>query len=281
MGFLEQKISELALPKTEKRVADYILVNQDNVGLKTVTELAEDIGVSGTSIIRFVRRLGYKSFAEFKKEMSHRLLQNSRDAHSASKYARSRPALTKGDLVGEVYTRALENIQKTCEDLNKEVINRIASLLISSRMKYVCGFRTTFSCAHYLSSKLIYFVPNVVCLGVSERDALERMIDITAEDCLVLFSFPKYSEINYSLMEIARKKGAKIVLITDQVTAPLTSKADIVVPASISGLGLTNSYVAAVCLSEILLFAVSRKVDISLSERAGQFDHYLEKHRLY
>ena len=41
MGFLEQKISELALSKTEKRVADYILVNQDNVGLKTVTELAE------------------------------------------------------------------------------------------------------------------------------------------------------------------------------------------------------------------------------------------------
>ena len=64
MGFLEQKISELALSKTEKRVADYILVNQDNVGLKTVTELAEDIGVSGTSIIRFVRRLGYQSLEE-------------------------------------------------------------------------------------------------------------------------------------------------------------------------------------------------------------------------
>lgn len=281
MGFLEQKISELALSKTEKRIADYILANQDTIGLKTVTELSEEIGVSGTSVIRFVRRLGFGSYLEFKKEMGSRLLQNSRDAHSASKYARSRTALAGGDLVEGVYTRALQNIQKTCEGLNKEIIDRIVTLLINSRRKYICGFRTTHTCAQYLSSKLIYFVPDVVCLGDSERDAMERVIDITAEDCLVLFSFPKYSEINYSLLEAARKKGAKIVLITDQVTAPLTVRADLVVPVSISGLGFTNSYVAAFCLAEILLFAVSRWVDISQSDRAKQLDRYLEKHKLY
>lgn len=281
MGNLEQKISELSLSKTDKRVADYILANQDDVGLKTVTVLADEIGVSGTSIIRFVRRMGYDSFSAFKKEMGSQLLENSRNAHSASKYARSRRAIAEGDLVGEVYARAVENLQKTCENLRQDTVDQVARLLIESRMKYICGFNTTYSCTRYLSGKLEYFIPNVICPGESERRALERMIDITAEDCLLIFSFPKYSEVNASLMKIARRNGAKIVLVTDQVTAPLAVRADIVLPVSISGIGVTNSYVAAMCLAEILLFAVSRKVDISQSDRAQRLDHYLDKHSLY
>ena len=281
MASLEQSISELTLSKTEKRIADYILANQDDVGLKTVTVLADEIGVSGTSIIRFVRRLGYNSFADFKKEMSNRLLQNSRNVRSASKYARSRSAVAKGDLIGEVYTRASENLQKTCEKLSLQSLDRIAGLLTGSRTKYICGFGTTFSCARYLGGKLRYFVPNVVCLGESDRLALEQMIDITSQDLLLLFSFPRYSDINFSLMDMARRSGARIVLITDQITAPLATRADIVVPVSISGLGFTNSYVAAICLAEIILFAVSRKVDISQTARADELDHYLDKHKLY
>ena len=96
-----------------------------------------------------------------------------------------------------------------------------------------------------------------------------------------MYSFPMYSEVNSSLLEIAQERNAKSILITDRVTAPLASKASVVLPASIDGLGITNSYIAPMCLSEIILFTVSGEVDIGNSERAEQIDYYLERHKLY
>ena len=47
------------------------------------------------------------------------------------------------------------------------------------------------------------------------------MIGSNEEDCLVMFSFPRYSEINYSILELAKKRGSKIILITDRVPSLL------------------------------------------------------------
>lgn len=282
MDLLMDKIKGMSLSKTEKVIAEYLLANQNAIGLRTASSLAMDIGTSDTSIIRFVHRLGYSSYAEFKREMGSRLIdQYNQSLRSGNKYARTQSAVAEGNLVDEVVCHAISNLQKTCENLNQSTITKIASVLIQSRIKYVAGFRTSSACAVYMQGKLTYFLPNVFYLGRSESVALSSIVDIGREDCLLLYSFPMYSEVNQSLLELAKDRGAASILITDQVTSPLAAKADIVLPASISGLGFTNSYIAPMCLSEIILFTVSRQVDISKDGRAEQIDTYLDRHHLY
>ena len=280
MDILSDRIRELSLSKTEKRIADYLIVNQDSIGLSTALDLAREIGTSDTSLIRFVHRMGYPSFSVFKREMGSQLVNNSRAMRSSNKYAKSQIA-ADGDVIGEVYERALENIRKTCTELDQQRIHEVADILIRSHTKYICAFRTAQACATYMSGKLAYFLPHVVNIGGVENNALESLIDATNEDCLLMYSFPMYSEVNTSLLEIAQQRGTKSILVTDQVTSPLASKADIVLPASIAGLGFTNSYIAPMCLSEILLFTVSGETDIQKSRRAQQIDYYLDRHKLY
>lgn len=280
MDVLSNRIRLLSLSKTEKMIADFLIANQDSIGFSTATNLAKEIGTSDTSLIRFVHRLGYPSFSAFKRDMGSQFVSSSRAKRSSNKYAKSQIA-ADGNVIAEVYDCAIENIRRTCTELDSQSIRTIANILIHSHTKYICAFRTAQACSTYMSGKLSYYLPRVVDIGGSESSAIEAMVDATNEDCLLMYSFPMYSAVNSTLLEIAQQRGTKSILITDQVTSPLASKASIVLPASIAGVGITNSYIAPMCLSEILLFTISGEVDISKCDRAELIDHYLEQHKLY
>lgn len=82
-------------------------------------------------------------------------------------------------------------------------------------------------------------------------------------------------------MEIARESGAKVILMTDRRTSPLANKADVVVTAQVDGLGFTNSYVAPLSLSEVILLSVSRRKDVKDSKRFNRIDSVMEREKLY
>jgi len=75
MDNLISKIQSMNLTKTEKVIADYILDNINNIGLSTATDVSLKLGVSDTSIIRFIRLLGFAGFADFKNTMKERMLE--------------------------------------------------------------------------------------------------------------------------------------------------------------------------------------------------------------
>ena len=67
-----KKIQGMSLSRTDADVADYILAHLDTVGFQTVTALAAEVGVSDTSVIRFIRKLGFKGYSDFRNEMNAR-----------------------------------------------------------------------------------------------------------------------------------------------------------------------------------------------------------------
>ncbi|BAK97397.1 putative DNA-binding protein [Oscillibacter valericigenes Sjm18-20] len=59
------------MSEADRRIANYILENLSAVGLQTATTRSMTVGVSDTSVIRFVRELGFRGRAEFRSEMSN------------------------------------------------------------------------------------------------------------------------------------------------------------------------------------------------------------------
>ena len=66
MDDLVKKIQGMSLTRTDAEIAEYILANLNTIGFQTSTSLAEAIGVSDTSVIRFIRKLGFKGYADFR-----------------------------------------------------------------------------------------------------------------------------------------------------------------------------------------------------------------------
>lgn len=285
MDDLRKRIQSMSLTRTDADIAEYILAHFDTIGFQTSTTLAESIGVSDTSVIRFIRKLGFKGYSEFRAEMNKRAARQIRQSESGlmpgEKYARSLEQLNPSHLLYDVSQYTVENLRRSYDQLDQATVDQVVDILLSSDRKYVAGFRGTACCAQYMASKLLFLTPHVVPVTHADATAVENVLDITEKDCLFLYSFPRYSEINQVLMDIARESGAKIILMTDRRTCPLANKADVVIVAYIDGLGFTNSYVAPLSLSEVILLAMSGRKDVTRSERFNRIDGIIEREKLY
>ena len=285
MEDLVRKIQSMTLTRTDAEIAEYILAHLSTIGFQTSTTMAEEIGVSDTSVIRFIRKLGFKGYADFRSEMNARTARQidraQPDLTHGEKYLRTLEHLGSSSLISDVSQYTLNNLQKSYAQLDQGTVEQIVDILLSSDRKYIAGFRGTACCAQYMASKLLFLTPHVVPILHADATAVENLLDITERDCLFLYSFPRYSEIARPLMEIARESGAKVILMTDRRTSPLANKADVVVTAQVDGLGFTNSYVAPLSLSEVILLSVSGRRDVTDSKRFNRIDSVMDREKLY
>lgn len=285
MEDLVRKIQSMTLTRTDAEIAEYILAHLSTIGFQTSTTMAEEIGVSDTSVIRFIRKLGFKGYADFRSEMNartaHQIDRAQPDLTPGEKYLRTLEHLGSSSLISDVSQYTLNNLQKSYAQLDQGTVEQIVDILLSSDRKYIAGFRGTACCAQYMASKLLFLTPHVVPILHADATAVENLLDITERDCLFLYSFPRYSEIARPLMEIARESGAKVILMTDRRTSPLANKADVVVTAQVDGLGFTNSYVAPLSLSEVILLSVSGRRDVTDSKRFNRIDSVMDREKLY
>lgn len=285
MEDLVRKIQSMTLTRTDAEIAEYILAHLSTIGFQTSTTMAEEIGVSDTSVIRFIRKLGFKGYADFRSEMNARTAcqidRAQPDLTPGEKYLRTLEHLGSSSLISDVSQYTLNNLQKSYAQLDQGTVEQIVDILLSSDRKYIAGFRGTACCAQYMASKLLFLTPHVVPILHADATAVENLLDITERDCLFLYSFPRYSEIARPLMEIARESGAKVILMTDRRTSPLANKADVVVTAQVDGLGFTNSYVAPLSLSEVILLSVSGRRDVTDSKRFNRIDSVMDREKLY
>ena len=281
------KIQGMELSKTDSLIAEHILDSIDTIGLKTSTSLAEEIGVSDTSIIRFIRKLGFKGYSDFRVTMTERLTEQfnqSQGAHALSpgeRYVKFQKKLKSGTLISDISKYTVSNLEKSFSKLTDETVDKTVDILLSSEKHYICGFRGAASCAQYMASKLVLMVSNIITLTHADATAIEAVVDIKKGDCIILYSFPRYSEINFSLLEIAREAGAQVILFTDKLTSPLVGLADIVIVTCVSGLGFTNSYVAPLSISELLLLAISNRNEKKCMQRISKIDKLIGDRKLY
>ena len=219
--------------------------------------------------------------------MSVRLAKQYSQAQQAAsllpgeKYERTKKRLKKDSLIRDVSNYTLDNLENSFSRLDNQTVDQVVDILLSSNRKFVVGFRGTASCAQYMSSRLVLLLPNIISLLHADATALEAMVDIETNDSLLMYSFSRHSEINYHLIDIAHKRGAKIILVTDSYTSPLASKADIVLIAKVNGLGFTNSYVAPLSISEVILLAISNRADSMCAKRISMMDEVIQRSKLY
>jgi len=62
---IRRRLSEL--PPAERQVARALLLGPPTIGLASSLHLAEEVGTSGPTVIRFVNRLGFANYASFQR----------------------------------------------------------------------------------------------------------------------------------------------------------------------------------------------------------------------
>lgn len=75
-GTLIDRLKHTKFTRTQSKIADYFLNNQEKLAGLSSQEAAREIGVSEASLIRFCRIIGYEGFKDMKSQVYSMLVEN-------------------------------------------------------------------------------------------------------------------------------------------------------------------------------------------------------------
>lgn len=285
----EDRIKKSKLTKTEKIIAEYLFHNFNTIGFMTTTEIAARLEVSEASIFRTARSLGYSGFNELKNEIqalvSKQLVSENQYEYSQlapiERFKSNYEILSSSGINETLLKHTISSLEDVLIKNNQDNIDRCLDILQNSRKKYICGFRSTAFVAEFFSFELLFLLPEVIVNSHADGKAIERMVDITADDCVVLFAYPRYSKINSIIKQMALDAGAKLILVIDKLTASLSKDVDVVLTCNPRSLSYYNSIIPMCFICETLIIGLSKNLPDNFEERSDYICKYLDPPELY
>ena len=214
---------ELSLTENERKIAEYITKNGNKISQMNSAQLSNEIGTSQSAIIKFVKKIGFNSFVDFKMQAREDFTsQEQMDSLKSQDVSLADPF---DDIIGAIYGESIESLSQTYLNLDINVIKNCVCKLEDAQRIYICGKGASLLPAQDLASKLLKFGLTVICI-----DDLET-VEITVKsakpsDLYLFFSFSGETEELLRIMQKAKNKGAYSIVITKNIASPLAQMAD-------------------------------------------------------
>jgi DNA-binding MurR/RpiR family transcriptional regulator len=257
------------LSRAERKVARALLSGPPTAGLESVSHLAELADVSGPTVSRFVARLGFENYAAFQQAL--------RDDLSAR--VLSPVEVYRSHLDGPDHTPLAEAgaalataVRSTFAQLSAPDLDRAVTHLADPRHRVVVtGGWTSHLLAALLASLVRPFRAGVSHVPSSAAERAGALADLARGDAVVLFDFRRYELDSFEFARLARKRGARLVLVTDPWLSPIADLADAVLPAQVNGPSPFESLTPTVALVEILATEIARSLGGAGTARLQQY----------
>ena len=285
MQQLRDAMKHSRLTKTSRLIGEFILDNETDACFMTSTEIATQLDISEASVIRFARALGFTGYMDFQKSLrkSHTEKLGRISSTIAVPYERLQASVANSgaDYIQEFLLNTQTNISSVLKNNPGDTFSAAIDVLLSSRRKYIVASRANTGVASYCNLLLRHQLTDVIPTWESSVNVIDHMCDITAEDCVIIFSFPRYSEMDRQALRMAEDAGAKIIVITDRPSAPMAQYATVLFTVDVDTNTFFNSYVGVQLVMEILCAGLSRRVGTANAEKLQLIDRYIGELGLY
>jgi DNA-binding MurR/RpiR family transcriptional regulator len=264
------------LTQSQKRIAEYIVEHPQAVAFSTVDQMAGELEVNPSTIVRFTYRLGLNGFPDLQERMRELVrgqLSRTGDPINEGQAA----GHLEGTSFGASLSHDWQNLHRTIAGLDADAFNRAINLLVRSRRVYVVAGFTTFPVAHYFALVLDRLRTDVSLLASNDAFATPRLVEIKPEDCVLAVTFPRYARGTHRVAMWAKENKAKVIAITDSPISALGQVADVVLLAASAGTGMQNSMVAPMAIANALLNGMAAVKGTSALDRYSRHDRLMNR----
>ena len=244
-----------SLTRAERQLANKILENHPVSGLGTLTQIAEKSGVSPPTIVRMVKKLGFKGFPQFQTELRREL--EAKIAGPIAKHDNWAQKAPDSHILNRFAEAVIDNIRQSLSQIETETFDASCKLLSETRHSlYIIGGRITRALADYFFLHMQVIRKDVTHIQPISNSWPHYFLDIKKGDVLVIFDVRRYENSTLKLAEMGHERGAQIILFTDQWRSPVEKfskycfSAKIVVPSAwdstVELLLLVETFIAAI-----------------------------------
>lgn len=244
------------LSPQQRALATWLVRHESEAAYLPANRIAQQAGVSQATVIRFAQLLGYEGFPGFQDAVRD-LVQSRYTTIERLESAEQTKSPGANGTVYHVFAQVMANLKRTVEQIPASSFDEAVTDLHRAHRVIVTGAGGAAGPAMYFGYSLSLIRKHVHLAVGGQPGSIEAFVRFDAEDLLVAFAFPRYTERTLQAMRIARESGGRVLCLTDSAAAPPAALGDVVLAAAIDATTFQNSYVAAMALCEALLASVA------------------------
>ena len=267
------------LTGSEKKIADYVMLHQQECQFMSISQLAEAAEVAEATVSRFCRRLDYPGYNAFKLALAG---SAGGRAMASPLSGEVQPEDSVSDMCRKIYTHHVDAITQTLEMMQPEAVQTAAELLLRANKVLCMGQGGSMilaqEAAHLFSTVLPYFF----AVEDSHVQAV-RAATLSERDAVLYLSYSGATKDLMDNMKIVKSRGAGVILITRFPQSPGAGYADVVLECGSRESPLQAGSVAArmaqLYLVDVLFNEVCRRdIEATRARRRQVAEALAEKH---
>lgn len=255
---LEAGDAPLRLGKHSRRVLAAMVSAPQQAAVSSISELAERLGVSPSTLSRLAQRLGFEGFGQlqgvfrrtvtegksFYSDQVSRLLDSDDDSSTEARLAR-------------LGRQESANLADLVAGIDMAHFTQCAELLARARRVRIHGMRQFHSLALFMAYGLGMLRADVAPLDAGRQGAADALAHLEAGDVLVVASCFPYTPSVLAAAKVAARHGIRVIALTDATGSPLAEHAVYRFAVPNHSLFFSNSMCAFMLLAEGLLSEVA------------------------
>ena len=277
LSLLEKNASGFS--KGQRRIAAYITESYDKAAFMTASCLGKTVGISESTVVRFAVELGYDGYPSMQKAMQEMVLNR---LTSVQRIGVANDRIGDQDVLTTVLQSDAEKLRQTNETVSRKDFNAAVQAILSARRIYILGVRSASVLVNFLGYYMNYMFDNVHIVTTSGAcEIFEKLVNVTREDVVLAFSFPRYSAATVKGVEYCRSVGAKIIGITNSQLSPLGQISDHVLVAKSDMVSLVDSLVAPLSVVNALIVALAASREQEMEKTFDTLEKVWEEYHVY
>lgn len=215
---LNIKLLYKKLGKSEKKIADWLFDNPNEILPLSIVDLADRCGCSEATIVRFAKKLGFSGYQGLKISLAQETNTTSVSTN-----------ITNNDSLEEIYDKVCNDIycslERTKKALNTDTLEEVCKKISSAEKIVIFGLGNSASIALDASHKL----QRTGCNACAYSDNHMQVIvasHLTSNDVAIGISHSGSSKDIVEALKIAKESGATTVAITNSGKSPIQKHSD-------------------------------------------------------
>jgi DNA-binding MurR/RpiR family transcriptional regulator len=260
------------LSPAEKKVARALLADYPSAGLASASALAAAAGTSTPTVLRLLSRLGMGGYTEFRERLRGEVSQ--RGNSPVSRAERSIGATPDSPLDIGIAAR-VEAVRSVLDTVPPAEFDSAVAAVVGAKRLVISGGYFSRYIVRILGLQLDQLLPGV---AVAEeplgRDA-GLYLGLDRDGVAIVVDMRRYEVTARKTVQLAKSRGARVILITDEELSPASEDADIVLPVRVDAAPF-DTFVGLLAVVECLVDAGFRRIGTPALERMRQWEESVQ-----
>ena len=263
------------LTKSEKHIANYLRKNQEESAFLSAGELADRLGLSEATMVRFARTLGFDSYPAMRAVLQENF--RSRVTHSARLRSRLDDLREAGDIFEKVTVSEIDYLTHALQTVDRDALHKSVASIIACDRLFVFGTGPSISLVNVLNIRLTRFGKQVIPLNTSGREILEPLLLMTDRDLLFMIGFFDVNPTMQFVLDYAREVKCPAILLTDTLGSVIGEKVDIVLSAKRGPVSEFHSLVVPMTIINTVLLEIATRDQDAVTANLDKLDQLRER----